>query len=995
MNRISLLKKLWVPLLSCIGQLSYSQTFTLSNWYALSNHEVTEADDCGTIMRVVANFDNWSPAQFQILKDGVPMGTADLVSKDSQIYYEGNGSDPAWRCSAGSSQSWSYTFYINTRVTPYQIVSSIPTEAFNTSKASISKGSAVVSSPTETFTLSGKGCSSNSSATFSYQWVKSSDGKTWSNISKATEQDYTTKLEKDSTYFALKTIVVYDEEDEDGNVVADVKHECISAPILMTFKKAKVNFEASVGVNSHKFNDSEFEVKEGGNMVLTALTESFEGTPTYTLQYKSLERASEEVSWVDLKTLPNGKLTAFEPEVSAEYRVKVTGTSKYSGQKCTVYSPEVIAIRKIYLVDTEKFAYDVLWRDDFGSFASAKKYVDALGNEYSNSFKDETLGKECTIENYWAPDPFGYVKEHQYAAFDPNFINNQRNWCSKYRLEDGYYIITNNPYKGDGKNNKADRDYWEAEDHTAGDTDGAMLFVNCKAGLEGAMIYERSLSLNCELTKSKGVWVIFNAFINNAVYKEGSDTPVNVRLEILDPDGKVVYSIASGNINQRKGSLSQDSWANLSFRFLAEAQDYTVRLYNNAPGGASWGNDILIDDISVTLCYPKVSLVTHDKNHASYRNACKDEQFELVAYNEDGLENYIGDPKFLFQYSNKSTDGAWVNYGGITNDSIVKVKATSELFGVTKFRVIVASDESVVKALGENRKVDLSCATVYAMDENMVVTVAQPFELSLDLSDSIICLGQDSVHAVATPIKAEVFPTQFYWYLNGAMVDSTESAEFAYADSLGGNWFDKIDTYELEVRAVDSVCQKTIKEDWAETNKATVEVTKRSKLGLSVSPTQLAWGEEAVFSVENNGYEGDSLIWHELGTTKRDIVSERVGEYKLLPSQNGDISYYVSATEEYVCTDPSDTVTINVNLIIPNLITPFNDGSEEMNNTFMQGKGMHVEIFNRYHQLIFEGEDGWDGSYKGKTAEPGTYYYRLFMPNGEIRKGTLEVGKFK
>lgn len=65
-----------------------------------------------------------------------------------------------------------------------------------------------------------------------------------------------------------------------------------------------------------------------------------------------------------------------------------------------------------------------------------------------------------------------------------------------------------------------------------------------------------------------------------------------------------------------------------------------------------------------------------------------------------------------------------------------------------------------------------------------------------------------------------------------------------------------------------------------------------------------------------------------------------------------------------------------------------------MNNTFLVGSGFPVEIYNRYHQTIYVGEDGWDGTYRGKIAEPGTYYYRVQMPNGEWVKGTLEVAKF-
>ena len=57
-------------------------------------------------------------------------------------------------------------------------------------------------------------------------------------------------------------------------------------------------------------------------------------------------------------------------------------------------------------------------------------------------------------------------------------------------------------------------------------------------------------------------------------------------------------------------------------------------------------------------------------------------------------------------------------------------------------------------------------------------------------------------------------------------------------------------------------------------------------------------------------------------------------------------------------------------------------------------QGYHVEIYNRYQQKVFEGYEGWDGTYRGAPADPGTYFYRVFMKDGRIFKGTIEVVKF-
>lgn len=67
---------------------------------------------------------------------------------------------------------------------------------------------------------------------------------------------------------------------------------------------------------------------------------------------------------------------------------------------------------------------------------------------------------------------------------------------------------------------------------------------------------------------------------------------------------------------------------------------------------------------------------------------------------------------------------------------------------------------------------------------------------------------------------------------------------------------------------------------------------------------------------------------------------------------------------------------------VPQVFTPNGDGT---NDHFM--KGMHVIIFDRLGIIIFEGNDGWDGTRKGKPAPPDTYFYLLdYDDDGVISK---------
>lgn len=56
-----------------------------------------------------------------------------------------------------------------------------------------------------------------------------------------------------------------------------------------------------------------------------------------------------------------------------------------------------------------------------------------------------------------------------------------------------------------------------------------------------------------------------------------------------------------------------------------------------------------------------------------------------------------------------------------------------------------------------------------------------------------------------------------------------------------------------------------------------------------------------------------------------------------------------------------------------NTFTPNNDG---YNDIFL--KGWHIKVYNRNGVLVYEGNNGWDGTYKGKLVSPDTYFYVVY-----------------
>jgi hypothetical protein len=61
---------------------------------------------------------------------------------------------------------------------------------------------------------------------------------------------------------------------------------------------------------------------------------------------------------------------------------------------------------------------------------------------------------------------------------------------------------------------------------------------------------------------------------------------------------------------------------------------------------------------------------------------------------------------------------------------------------------------------------------------------------------------------------------------------------------------------------------------------------------------------------------------------------------------------------------------------------------------------VYTQIFTRFGTKIYEGPNGWNGSINGsmngskEVAAPGVYYYVVQLPDGNVKKGTIEVFKY-
>ena len=85
------------------------------------------------------------------------------------------------------------------------------------------------------------------------------------------------------------------------------------------------------------------------------------------------------------------------------------------------------------------------------------------------------------------------------------------------------------------------------------------------------------------------------------------------------------------------------------------------------------------------------------------------------------------------------------------------------------------------------------------------------------------------------------------------------------------------------------------------------------------------------------------------------------------------------------------TVFFRGSLFVPNTFTPNGDGINEFFRAITrEAKELHLEVFNRWGELIFNTDDpegAWDGTYKGVPSPIGVYVWQVSMKetNGDSR----------
>ncbi len=164
------------------------------------------------------------------------------------------------------------------------------------------------------------------------------------------------------------------------------------------------------------------------------------------------------------------------------------------------------------------------------------------------------------------------------------------------QVEDGEYTISNT---STGLNTG-----WhvDMEDHTEGDVDGRMLFVN--ADFATGEFYRRTITLNESTDYTFRAWIT-TVYDTDTGICGGTSIPSNVIFRIEDPGGNLIEETNTGDIPNGPDPLWQEFFINFN---TATNTDIQLVLINNSIGGC--GNDLAIDDITLALENSQPQIVT-------------------------------------------------------------------------------------------------------------------------------------------------------------------------------------------------------------------------------------------------------------------------------------------------------------------------------------------------------------------------------------------------
>ncbi len=539
---------------------------------------------------------------------------------------------------------------------------------------------------------------------------------------------------------------------------------------------------------------------------------------------------------------------------------------------------------------------------------------------------------------------------------------------------DGSYCISNNTTNWGSFANPN----WANITDNSDDPNGYMMVVN--ASYDPGLFYEQTVDGLCENT---------NYYFSADIYNLADGIRPNVSFLI---DGTNQYDTGDVPLNGQ--------WNTYGFSFTTNPGQTTVvlALQNNAPGGD--GNDIALDNISFRACGPEATIETN-----ILPIICENGNTPVIM---DAVLNGTQFTNPAIQWQESSDGGTtWIDIPGA---NAFQYSHTNSAPGVYYYRYLLASNAanlasnkcrvlSVVQIVEvtplEFTLQDTICQGLEYTFNGQILTQAGTYVETFTTDngcDSVVTLELEVVADVGFDVYLSSQDPECHDSNNGYIaLDSIIGSTGPYGITING---DPHPTGNLSLLAGGTFnyiiedafgCQVTEEVTIASPPEFSIELGEDLEIGL---------GEEIelnpIYSLEPANYE-----WSYITPIECDL------NCTFIPTNSGFITLDASTADG--CSD-SDSIYIQVfkesNIYIPNAFTPNEDGYNDLFTVYADANIVEsiekMQVYNRWGSLVYDANqiqpnsfsEGWDGKYKSKPVNPGTYVYWVRI---RYIDGTVEI----
>lgn len=166
----------------------------------------------------------------------------------------------------------------------------------------------------------------------------------------------------------------------------------------------------------------------------------------------------------------------------------------------------------------------------------------------------------------------------------------------------------------------------------------------------------------------------------------------------------------------------------------------------------------------------------------------------------------------------------------------------------------------------------------------------------------------------------------------------------------------------------------------------TPSIIKKEYYGYQTSQDGIHWTSAADFTQEPRVTVNSDRYMYNGTHYFRAVAADDA--YDLLQILDGHVEPTPeNMTNIIILHNYEDGRSITDKIEIPTVFTPHEVNGA--NDDFMPG--YPVVIYNRFGDVICKSDNGWDGKYKGETADAGVYIYVLTLKDGTEKKGTIQL----